>query len=265
MADENSFFIKVLSDHLNERKTIPSEIIDWSIVLKLSIRHQVEGIVYCQCKNYTSVKELDRLEQRYFATLYHYKNRERLLTSIDKAFNNNSIQYIEIKGFKAARYYPIPGLRTMGDTDLVVHESDRERASKILSDMGLINQYEYTGKERGYSLSNIHIELHHRLIYDEVVTIEEQNRFFYNCWEYVDRGELNHSFHFLFLLAHVRKHMLNEGVGIRQFMDLAVAIKNNPTLDWRWITEKLKDLKMLEVCIYMLWNDRVLVRYKSAH
>ena len=45
MADENSFFIQVLSDHLNERKTIPPETIDWSIVLKLGIIHQVEGMV----------------------------------------------------------------------------------------------------------------------------------------------------------------------------------------------------------------------------
>lgn len=255
MADENSFFIQVLSDHLNERKTIPPETIDWSIVLKLGIIHQVEGIVYYQCKNFISAKELDRLEQRYFATLYYYKNRERLLTNIDKEFSNNGIQYIEIKGLKAARYYPIPGLRTMGDNDLVVHESDRERASKILSDMGFINQYEYTGKERGYSLRNIHIELHHHLIYDEVVTIEEQNHFFNNCWKYVDHGDLNHSFHFLFLLAHVRKHMLNEGVGIRQFMDIAVMAKNDPSLNWSWIEDKLKDLKIdhfAQTCFAMI-------------
>ena len=94
MADENSFFIQVLSDHLNERKTIPPETIDWSIVLKLSNIHQVEGIVYYQCKDFISAKELDRFEQRYFATLYYYKNRERLLTNIDKEFSNNSIQYI---------------------------------------------------------------------------------------------------------------------------------------------------------------------------
>ena len=34
MADENSFFIQVLSDHLNERKTIPPAIIDWSIIFQ---------------------------------------------------------------------------------------------------------------------------------------------------------------------------------------------------------------------------------------
>ena len=246
MADEKSFFIRVLSVHLNARKTIPPENVDWSVVSKLSYIHQVEGIVFFQCKEFIPAKEFKRLEQRYFVTLYYYKNREGLLANIDKEFSNNSIQYIEIKGFKVARYYPIPELRTMGDTDLVVHEADRDRASRILSDMGLVNQYEYTGKERGFSTNNINIELHHCLIYEEVVTTAVQESFFNNCWEYFDQNNLNHSFHFLFVMAHVRKHMLNEGVGIRQFMDLAVLIKNDCTLDWTWITEKLKELQMLQ-------------------
>ena len=246
MADEKSFFIQVLSDHLNTRRTISPKSIDWSIVSKLSFMHQVEGIVFCQCKDLIPAKEYTRLEQRYLATLYYYKNRESILANIDKRYSDNSIQYIEVKGFKTARYYPIPGLRTMGDTDLVVHEEDRDLASKILLDMGFVKQYEFTGKERGFSINNIKIELHHCLIYKEAVTTEVQERFFNNCWEYFDKGELNHSFHFLFLMAHLRKHMMNEGVGIRQFMDLAMSIKNDPALDWIWITEKLNELQMLK-------------------
>lgn len=246
MADEKSFFIQVLSDHLNKRKTALKENIDWSRVVRLSLIHQVDGILFYQCKEFIPKNEYARLEQRYYSTIYYYKNREKLLAKIDKEFSANTIPYIEIKGLKIAKYYPVPGLRTMGDTDLVVHEEDRERASDVLSKIGFVHQYEFTGKERGFSSNHINVELHHHLIYDEVVSLVEHERFFNNCWKYVKHGELNHSFHFLFLLTHIRKHMMNEGVGIRQFMDLAVEIMNDSTLNWEWITEKLKELQLLK-------------------
>lgn len=246
MADEKNFFIQVLSDHLNKRKTAFKENIDWSRVVRLSLIHQVDGILFYQCKEFIPKNEYVRLEQRYYSTIYYYKNREKLLAKIDKEFLANNIPYIEIKGLKIAKYYPVPGLRTMGDTDLVVHEEDRERASDVLSKIGFVHQYEFTGKERGFSSNHINVELHHRLIYDEVVSLVEHESFFNNCWKYVKHGELNHSFHFLFLLTHIRKHMMNDGVGIRQFMDLAVVIMNDSTLNWEWITEKLKDLQLLK-------------------
>jgi hypothetical protein len=39
--------------------------------------------------------------------------------------------------------------------------------------------------------------------------------------------------------------MIN-GVGLRQFMVIAVLTKENKELNWLWIVEKLKDLKMWE-------------------
>ena len=180
MADEKSFFIQVLSDHLNKRKTALKENIDWSRVVRLSLIHQVDGILFYQCKEFIPKNEYARLEQRYYSTIYYYKNREKLLAKIDKEFSANTIPYIEIKGLKIAKYYPVPGLRTMGDTDLVVHEEDRERASDVLSKIGFVHQYEFTGKERGFSSNHINVELHHHLIYDEVVSLVEHERFFNN-------------------------------------------------------------------------------------
>ena len=255
MVDETGFFLQVLSDHLNRRITDYLEGVDWSKVTRLSLIHQVDGILFYQCKDFIPKNEYARLEQKYYATIYYYKNREKLLTKIGKEFSANGIPYIEIKGLKVARYYPVPSLRTMGDTDLVVHIEDKERASEILSGLGIIYRYEFTGKESNFTKHGINIELHHCLIYDEVISTVEQKRFFNDCWQYMGHDELNHNFHFLYLLIHIRKHMMNEGVGIRQFMDLAVLIMNDTMLDWNWITDKLIELKMYRfacVCFSMI-------------
>ncbi len=67
-----------------------------------------------------------------------------------------------------------------------------------------------------------------------------------NFWKYVKNGKLDWSFHFLFLIFHLYKHFMINGVGLRQFMVIAVLTKENKELNWLWIVEKLKDLKMWE-------------------
>ena len=48
----------------------------------------------------------------------------------------------------------------------------------------------------------------------------------------------------MFLIMHLRKHFVGNGVGIRQFIDIAAIIKNNPNLNWLWIEERLSELKL---------------------
>lgn len=66
--------------------------------------------------------------------------------------------------------------------------------------------------------------------------------FFNDCWKYVEDGAVDPSFHFLFLLLHLRKHFINMGVGFRQFMDVAVLEREE--LNWPWIEKKLRELEL---------------------
>lgn len=259
---ENKVFIQIMSDYLNNKKTVldTSGGIDWNIIIKFAEIHQVKGIVYYQCKSFLDEKVRVSLEKSFAATVFYYKNRERMIAGIKQAFADKSIPCIEVKGMEVAKYYPISVMRTMGDSDIVIHEEDKERAEQVLSDLGIVNKFEYNGKERGYIGNRTVVELHHNLIYDEIVTLPEQRKFFNDCWSYVREGELDHSFHFLFLIAHLRKHFLNEGIGIRQFMDIAAVARNDSTLKWSWIEEKLKDLRLhrfAQTCFAMTeyWFD----------
>ena len=68
-------------------------------------------------------------------------------------------------------------------------------------------------------------------------------------------GKLDWSFHFLYLIAHLRKHLMLKGVGFRMFMDVAVVIQKESTLDWLWIEKKLNELDMLrfaKVCFALI-------------
>lgn len=242
MTSEQHFFLQVLSDYLLKKSTKPIDNLDWDSIYKLSRAHQVEGIVFYQCKEF--IPDRTELENAFYLTLYYYKNRKAAMANIVAALSEQRIPFFTVKGLETARYYPVPELRTMGDNDIIVHEEDRVRACRALIDQGFAYYSEFLGKEQVLFYQDMQFDLHYRLIYDELITMPEHEHFFNNCWEYLKGGELDHSFHFLYLLVHLRKHMLNEGAGFRQFMDIAAVGKMDSELNWEWVEEKLKALRM---------------------
>ena len=211
----NSDLITILSDFINNKPTaIP--VLEETIALAKS--HQVLPIVYYQTKE-TS------LYQSYLQAVSVYTQRKALLAKITEAFSD--IPFYTVKGISAAQYYPVPQLRTMGDCDIIVHECDKERAKGKIVSIGFTDHTgEWDDMEWHFQKQGLDFELHHRLLYDEAVNTEAEKAFADSAWDYVKGHELDVSFHFVFLLVHLKKHMLNRGVGIRQFMDLAVMSKN---------------------------------------
>ena len=93
--------------------------------------------------------------------------------------------------------------------------------------------------------NEIHMELHDELIHNSASAIESQKSFFNHFMPYLHGNEIDWSFHFLYLLIHLRQHFMNYGVGFRQFMDLGIIIQNDPGLKWDWIVDKLEENKLL--------------------
>lgn len=106
--------------------------------------------------------------------------------------------------------------------------------------------------------NNLHFELHDLLIKDDEKATKVLSRFFRDLMPYVKDNVLDWNYHFLFILAHLRKHYLFSGVGIRQFMDIAVLIHNGPKLNWKWIDRKADELGLGEFshacyCLIQYW------------
>ena len=247
MTTEQSFFLNVLSDHLNNRKTCKSSInLDWSNLLHFARIHQVEGIIYQQCKDFLPNEIKNNLYIKYCSTLSNYAKRRYLTNNILNKLSSEGIEYFIVKGICVASFYPYPALRTMGDTDLVVHTEVRNQVHKILLEEGFENKSRLENREWVYYKENFELELHDHLIYSEAINRKELEDFFSDFWVYLKDGELNWNYHFLYLLLHLRKHLMNSGVGFRQFYDIAVLTKNNNYLDWTYIEEQLIQLDLIE-------------------
>ena len=138
---ETSLFIRILSDHLNKRTTArPSEDVDWNSLYRLAQDHQVAGLIYFQCKEFLPQEYLRPFEKRYSAELFYYSNRLKETERIRKAFREAGIQFYTVKGMDAARFYPLPPLRTMGDSDFIV--SDLPAAIHVMRKLGFQGEQE---------------------------------------------------------------------------------------------------------------------------
>ena len=243
------FFISVLADQLNGRNTTKLNYeIDWKRLLTLADQHEVRGILYHQCKAFIPAQHRARLAQLYAMELHSYQNRCRLFDALSAAFRAAGIPFFTVKGLDVAKLYPFPALRTMGDCDIVVKPEDKKRAHEVFLAIGYNNRLK-EDMEWTYFKNGLEFELHHSLLYDERGNTKESVTFCKSAWAHVTeengRFVLNWSFHYIFLLLHLHKHLIHSGVGLRHFMDLYVVMRR-VSLNWAWIDAELEKLGLLD-------------------
>lgn len=246
MSAEQEFLLKILADYICERQSQKQDNLNWETILSDANKHQVEGIVYLQCKSFLPAQVAFQFLKANALSLHYYENRRYILSKLAERFDKENIEYFILKGTAVAEFYPVPAQRTMGDTDIVIHTDDRNKVYDIMRELDFDVKSQFEDREWIFSKDNMIFEIHDRLVYSEIVTEKEHKEYFNNCWKYVKNNELEWNFHFLFLILHLRKHFLNSGVGFRQFMDLAVLAKNNKELDWKWICSELEELGLIE-------------------
>lgn len=249
MTAEQSYLLQVLADHINGRPSSPPEQVDWVKLLEYANMHQVEGIFFYQCKAFLPPEVGGRMQQLYAASMFYYANRVALVKKVERAYTEAGIPFFMVKGLDVAALYPKPALRTMGDTDIVIHPEDQKAADSCMTQCGITftNQ---TKTVYEYSKNNIEFEVHLDLL-NEGMEQEWPGDYEQIMWERTSAIEgttkrmLDWSYHYIYLIIHIQKHMLFGGIGFRQFMDLAI-VQKNCQLDEEWIMTKLKELNLLE-------------------
>lgn len=245
MNREHKLFIKVLSDHINRRQSQVNIVPDWGIISELSQVHQVGGIIYYQCREFLPNEHRLRLEESFNKAIFYGLNRKRVVSVIYNALQDEKITYSMVKGLTVADYYPIPALRTMGDCDFIVAPGDMNKTINVLKRLGFEGYFNTGIHSWGFDKDGIHYEVHDRFIQGSDYAHPAQEEFFNQFEKYIHTPDIDWSFHFLYLIMHIRKHLINQGVGFRQFMDLAIIGKNNRCLNWMWINERLESLNLM--------------------
>lgn len=160
--------------------------------------------------------------------IYRYEQLNFELQTVAKLFENSEIPFLPLKGSVLRAFYPEPWMRTSCDIDVLVHESDLQKAVDLLQNECGYKEVARTRCDIAFETkSGCHIELHFNLISENYAN--EAHRLLENVWDYAEVKEnfkywhvLSDDMFYFYHIAHMSKHFEDGGCGIRPFLDLFI-------------------------------------------
>lgn len=166
-----------------------------------------------------------QFDEQIFTAVYRYETINYELEQICKTLEEAKIPFIPLKGSVIRKYYPEPWMRTSCDIDILVREEDLNLAVRTLCDSLKYTSGEKTSHDiKMYSENGVHLELHFSLIESDVVSKADIP--LQLVWNYVQpingtsRHAMNDEMFYYYHIAHMAKHFIHGGCGIRPFIDL---------------------------------------------
>ena len=259
MDHEQAFFFQVLQDYLHGSVTAKPQEAELSKVFTWAEKHKLSAIFFIQCEHFLKpdTSGFQRLHRSFGAAVAQYVARQQAGAKFRTAMDAASLPYLPIKGPWVGEAYPHPQLRTMSDLDFLVRAEDAEQIRNSLISHGFENtMWSETGWD--YTFGQTLFELHTALLHSRSPETSALAELLEQFREYVHPAEgscyeLEPTFHFLFLIAHLATHLRYAGVGYRQFYDLAVVMeRGNYEIDWarlREQTERIGFFKFVQLCL----------------
>lgn len=242
--------------------------VDWNEVINEANEHSITGLIYPALKN---IKDnnidkdiIDKLKKHTFYSAVRQSNHIKRTAEILKLFNENNIPVIVLKGLVVREYYPKPDLRTMCDSDVIIHKSDLERVRKLLLERGF-HEEEDAGHHIAFMNAGFNLEIHWTLANETFRKGQEcfQERIWDDAMKVkvggVDTLSLSLEDLALHLCAHMASHMAISGFGVRQLSDLVLLVEHKGNeINWNEFKEKAKksgltqfSTGMFKVCNYL--------------
>ena len=167
-----------------------------------------------------------------------------------------------LKGQANARLYPHPEERQPGDIDIWV-EGGRKSVLKLLSDENVMDTKEVVSYHHAHlkkNASGISVEVHFRPSSgnNNPITNRRLQRFLEN--EIRDSKECHEGFNvptlrfaMIMQMAHIQRHFLSGGIGLRHIMDYYMLMSNAPNEDRQFVGERLKAFGLRNTAGAVMW------------
>lgn len=253
MADHitvREYLLHIVRAVLNgeEAPPMPSDIEPQKLV-GLAYRNSLQVILY---RAFTEAKTVfppalwEKLEKSYKAAVLREAAQQAELCFIRKAFAENKIDFMLLKGAHLKALYPEPEMRFMVDMDILVRLEDVEKAEKLICSRGFTREMN-NGKDLVLIKKPfLNIELHNALFTEE----DEMAAFFQNVWDTAEpvtahEYKMNDSDLYVYVTAHLAEHFKLAGSCFRPVMDLFLLRKfRTPMLDISYIDRRFAELKL---------------------
>lgn len=173
---------------------------------------------------------LAKCKKAAMSALVRQTQQEYDLQRLYQLLEEEKIPFLPLKGAVLRPLYPEPWQRTSCDIDILVKKEDIPRATKLLETEGWKRWEQSSNEVTFVSKGNTLLELHHALMEDHVTL--PVKRVLDDVWRYAQpttgktyHMELPEEWFYCCHLAHMEKHVVYGGCGVRPFLDLWVLDK----------------------------------------
>ena len=182
-----------------------------------------------------------------------YTRRILVLKELAMLLNSHGVNYVVVKGLIVGQNYPDPALRQEGDIDFYCEGKDFSIAQNVIEKEWDIKYEQNTIEHHHveFVYKKVPVEQHHKLIklYDK-----RKNQYWSDlCRKYSMKADfdgvpvytLAPTLHVIYIFLHLYHHLLELGVGLRQFCDWAVMLHaHSNDIDYEAMRTYLSDLGM---------------------
>lgn len=248
MEQEQTYLIGLLRSFIHGTAPEKPEGLSWERLISLSGIHAVTGIVGHMAIKYDLCPEPEirqKLRTVCMQTVNLYTHRAALAQKCMEDLAAEQVPTIAMKGYILRQCYPVPELRTYGDVDLIIRPENRAKCHRLMLDWGFVSGEDWE-PVYSYRRGEEYYELHTRLL----DTLPTQNPaladYFADPWQHTvpcaDGGlQFAPGYHFVYLIAHIAKHLRGGGSGLRMYLDIAAFLISHGThMDWDAVRQDLE-------------------------
>ncbi|MBQ9134280.1 MAG: nucleotidyltransferase family protein [Clostridia bacterium] len=222
---------------------------NWKDILRIGERYKVIPLLYQGVTNSEiSVPEtvMGRMQNIVLSNLMLDQKQLYELSNLQKAFDENGIDYMPVKGILMKDLYPNTELRPMGDGDILIRMTQKEKIADAMDRLGYVFAYEST-HEWAFDKNGVHVELHKRLI---PLQNTDYCAYYGDGWKFAKetgngtRYALSDEDHYIYIFTHFAKHYRDGGIGVLHMADLWIYTREK-NVQTPYVRAELEKLDLL--------------------
>lgn len=240
---------------------------DWDEGFDFAQKQAITGIVFKEIEESPSyiASMPEMLMFQWIGNTEQIKHQNHLLNNEVEALaallDKHQIRYAVVKGQVVASYYNKPEYRLSGDIDFYIPQEDAEKAKEVIENAWQV-EMDKGGSAKHYDFKHngVTYEMHFRLFeWHQEKRGRDWQEILHKAMNYrVKIGEtqvatLEPTVHTLYVFLHLYHHLIEVGVGLRQFCDLAMMLKAD--IDREQLKRYLEDFGMksaFRACEYII-------------
>lgn len=249
--------------------SLPSSNDDWILLHKIAKSQKLWTMVFEKVNNTPEYLNLpmdiqtEWMQEAVLSTAHQIVQSKELF-KICSLLDDENLKYIVLKGITCRRYYPNPNSRPSGDEDILIDWRDYKKCDELLKNNGYVcdDDLDFDNvkdkRETVYRNENnsLFLEVHFNAIGKENQRQKRLNVFFEDAFSHITSMKyednllvaLEPTYQLMHLLAHFYLHLYDSGVGVRQMLDILLAVLNNKgSINWNTVGEFLNKTKMNKV------------------